>query len=118
MSAPASSPPTRSTPRPAATSTPSASIRGLPACEKETVMLVHRNVRRGITLTEVLVAIFVCGLGLMALMTLFPLGAMNMAQALKDDRCGHCAGNGAAILRAFWRCSLEGGSRIVDPADA
>jgi hypothetical protein len=66
--------------------------------------------RNGITLTEVLVSIFVCGLGLMALMTLFPLGALNMAQAIKDDRCGHCAYNAAAILRAMWRVSLESGA--------
>lgn len=72
----------------------------------------HR--RSGITLTEVLVAIFVCGLGMMALMTLFPLGAMNMAQAIKDDRCGHCAANAAAIFRAAWRVSLETGGKIVD----
>src|SRR5262245_33735760 len=70
--------------------------------------------RAGITLTEVLVAIFVCGLGMMALMQLFPLGAMNMAQAIKDDRCGHCAANAAAILRAAWRVSLETGGKIVD----
>ena len=75
---------------------------------------MRRNIRKGVTLTEVLVAIFVCGLGLMALMTLFPLGAMNMAQALKDDRCGHCAANASSVLRAFWRCSLEGGSAPND----
>lgn len=65
----------------------------------------HR--RRGVTLTEVLVAIFVCGLGLMALMTLFPLGAANMAQAIDDDRCGHAAANASAILRCAWRISLQ-----------
>ena len=68
-----------------------------------------RQRRSGITMTEVLVAIFVCGLGLMALMTLFPLGAMNMAQAIKDDRCGHAAANATAIFRSFWRVSLESG---------
>jgi hypothetical protein len=68
--------------------------------------------RCGVTLTEVLVAIFVCGLGLMALMTLFPLGALNMAQAIKDDRCGHAAANASAILRSVWRVSLETGGKI------
>lgn len=63
--------------------------------------------RRGVTLTEVLVAIFVCGLGLMALMTLFPLGASNMAQAIDDDRCGHAAANASSILRCAWRISLQ-----------
>src|SRR6516225_10384823 len=71
--------------------------------------MYHHHRRRGVTLTEVLVAIFVCGLGLMALMTLFPLGAMNMAQAIKDDRCGHAAANATAVLRSVWRVSLESG---------
>ena len=40
----------------------------------------------GSTLIEVLVAIFVMGVGLLALLTLFPLGAFEMAQAIPDDR--------------------------------
>jgi type II secretory pathway pseudopilin PulG len=43
--------------------------------------------RRGATLLEVLVAIFVMGIGLLALLTLFPLGALRMAQAIQDERC-------------------------------
>jgi prepilin-type N-terminal cleavage/methylation domain-containing protein len=45
-----------------------------------------RSRSRGITLTEVLVAIFIMGIGLLALLSLFPLGALTMAQAIKDDR--------------------------------
>jgi prepilin-type N-terminal cleavage/methylation domain-containing protein len=41
---------------------------------------------RGVTLVEVLVAIMLAGIGLLALLTLFPLGALSMAQAIKDDR--------------------------------
>lgn len=63
--------------------------------------------RRGLTLTEVLVAIFVTGLGLMALMTLFPLGAMNMSQAIKDDRAQQAAANATATLRVLWRQGLD-----------
>jgi hypothetical protein len=77
--------------------------------------MYHHHRRCGVTLTEVLVAIFVCGLGLMALMTLFPLGALNMAEALKDDRCGHCAANATAILRTMWRLSLENSATQADP---
>ena len=40
----------------------------------------------GSTLIEVLVAIFVMGVGLLALLTLFPLSALEMAQAIPDDR--------------------------------
>src|SRR2546430_7170418 len=57
--------------------------------------------RPGITLVEVLVAILIVGVGLLALLTLFPLGALEMAQAVKDDRCGHIKHNIAAIANSF-----------------
>ena len=41
------------------------------------------NRRNAVTLTEVLIAIFVLSIGLLALLSLFPLGA---AQVLKDQR--------------------------------
>lgn len=47
--------------------------------------------RRGITMTEVLITLFVLAIGLLALLTLFPLAAMNMQQAIQDDRVGHAA---------------------------
>jgi hypothetical protein len=65
------------------------------------------NRRRGISLVEVLVAIFVMGIGLMALLTLFPLGALEMAQAIKDDRCGHAKHNAAALIRSIWKTAAE-----------
>jgi hypothetical protein len=34
---------------------------------------------------------FIMAIGLLALMVLFPLGALNMGQALKDDRCASTA---------------------------
>lgn len=46
---------------------------------------------------EVLVAIFVMALGMLALLTLFPLGALRMAQAIQDDRTAQCAQNANSI---------------------
>lgn len=43
--------------------------------------------RPAVTLMEVLIAMFIMAIGMMALMVLFPVGAVSMAQALKDDRC-------------------------------
>src|SRR5207244_3446638 len=54
-------------------------------------------IRQGTTLIEVLVAIFVMGIGLIALLTLFPLGALRMDQAIQDDRCAHAATNADAM---------------------
>ena len=47
--------------------------------------------RPATTLIEVLVAMFIMAIGMLALMVLFPLGALNMGQALKDDRCASTA---------------------------
>jgi hypothetical protein len=56
--------------------------------------------RPGITLLEVLSAIFITGIGLISLLTLFPLGALKMAEALKDDRTAQAGVNGQAIANA------------------
>jgi prepilin-type N-terminal cleavage/methylation domain-containing protein len=57
--------------------------------------------RRGITLIEVLAAIFVMGIGLLALLTLFPVGALSMARAVRDDRAAQAGANGAALAVAI-----------------
>src|SRR5438876_679116 len=51
--------------------------------------------RSGVTLVEVMVAMFVMAIGMLALLTLFPIGALSMAEALKNDRCW-CGANIAA----------------------
>src|SRR5262249_39121249 len=53
--------------------------------------------RAGVTLLEVLTAIFILGVGLLALLFLFPLGALAMAQAVKDDRAGKIAADAVAF---------------------
>jgi type II secretory pathway pseudopilin PulG len=60
--------------------------------------------RAGTTLVEVLVAILVMGIGCLAILAMFPLGAMSMARSIKDDRCAHAAANAReiAIARRIW----------------
>ncbi len=67
--------------------------------------MIHPQTRSGATLTEVLVAIFVMAIGLLALLTLFPLGALSMAQAIKDDRSSHAAKNAFNIAEAYMSIS-------------
>jgi Prokaryotic N-terminal methylation motif len=55
------------------------------------------NRRTGVTLLEVLIAIFVTAIGLLGLLALFPLGALDMAKAIQFSRSAQCASNGAAI---------------------
>jgi prepilin-type N-terminal cleavage/methylation domain-containing protein len=85
-----------------------------------------RDSQAGVTLTEVLVAIFLMGVGLLALLAVFRLGALQLAQAIKDDRTGAVAEEAVAFGEAgrallvdtahFVEGSLARGS--IDPAKA
>ena len=59
--------------------------------------------RPGLSTTEVLVAVFIMALGTIAILTLFPLGALNMAQAMKDDRTAQAAGQADGYMRWYWK---------------
>jgi len=48
------------------------------------VRLRHRP---GVTLLEVVIAIFIMAIGMLALLTLFPVGAIEMGRALRSNRC-------------------------------
>jgi prepilin-type N-terminal cleavage/methylation domain-containing protein len=56
--------------------------------------------RSGVTLIEVLVSIFVASIGLLALLALFPVGALSMKQALKDSRCAQLSLNATSLYRS------------------
>ena len=56
--------------------------------------------RRGITLVEVLVSIFIMAVGMICLLTLFPVGAISIAQALRDDRAAQAVSNATAYANA------------------
>jgi hypothetical protein len=53
--------------------------------------------RRGLSLTEVLIAIFVMAIGMIALLVLFPLGMLNMAWALKNNRASQAISGANAV---------------------
>jgi hypothetical protein len=59
------------------------------------------NRRPAVTLLEVLVSIFLMGIGLLSILALFPLGAIRMAQAIQDDRAGHLGMTGLAVAQTF-----------------
>jgi hypothetical protein len=67
--------------------------------------------RTGATLVEVLVAIFIMGIGLLALLALFPLGVLNMAQAIQSDRAALCATNASSCAVAK---NLHRDSALID----
>lgn len=57
--------------------------------------------RPAVTLVEVLIAIFVMGIGMLALLVLFPLGALSIARALQDDRAAQAGANASAVANAL-----------------
>src|SRR5438128_2059695 len=59
--------------------------------------------RPGLSLAEVLIAMFVLALGLLGVLSLFPLGAVRMAQAIKDDRSQNHNLNTAANFHVLWK---------------
>ena len=84
----------------------------------------HHTRRPGVTLTEVLVALFVMAVGMIALLVMFPLGAQQIAQAIKDERSAQAANNADTLMRDHWRQNvvelIRAGvpeSRLVNPAD-
>jgi hypothetical protein len=79
-------------------------------------MTIHSPLarRRGLTLTEALVAMFVAAIGMISLMALFPLGALQMGQALKDARCTETATNAESIMRMHWKGLFEPQTANVD----
>jgi prepilin-type N-terminal cleavage/methylation domain-containing protein len=59
------------------------------------------NDRKGTTLVEVLVAIFIMAIGALAILAMFPLSVASMARAIQDDRTAHSAANARAIGEAL-----------------
>ena len=59
--------------------------------------------RSGMSMAEVLVALFLMALGSIAILTMFPLGMFHMGQALKDDRTAQSAAQADAFMRTYWR---------------
>lgn len=59
--------------------------------------------RPGVTLMEVLIATFILSIGLLAIMALFPIGAVNMARAINQDRSATHGVNSDAVFRYYWK---------------
>ena len=62
--------------------------------------------RSGLSMAEVLVALFLMALGSIAILTMFPLGMYHMGQALKDDRTAQSAAQADAFMRYYWRINV------------
>jgi hypothetical protein len=60
------------------------------------------------SLTEVLVALFILTLGVIGILTMFPLGAAQMAMAVRDDRSALAAANADNFMRWYWQTYVVG----------
>lgn len=56
--------------------------------------------REALMLIEVLLAIFIIAIGLLALIALLPAGALQLRDAIKDMRTAHAVANAAALAQA------------------
>lgn len=73
--------------------------------------------RSGLTLLEVLITIFVMGIGMLSVLTLFPLAARKIGIAIDMDRATQAAANASAISSLPVRSSLsirEAASKYFD----
>ncbi|MFO0823509.1 MAG: type II secretion system protein [Gemmataceae bacterium] len=59
--------------------------------------------RPGLTLTEVLVTLAILAFGVLAILTLFPLAASQMAIAVREDRSAQAANAADGYFRAYWK---------------
>lgn len=71
--------------------------------------------RAGLTLMEVLVTLFILAFGMMAVLTLFPLAASNMFQAIKWDRTAQAAHAADGFFRAHWKAEVVERNRDGQP---
>jgi hypothetical protein len=69
-------------------------------------MLRFKYRRAGLSLMEALVALFIMAIGMISLLTLFPLGAIQMGRALRDDRCSQCAWQADGNVRTWWQLEV------------
>lgn len=64
------------------------------------IRTVPKPLRRGITLTEILIAIMILGVGMIALATLFPIGLLRLRQAQRESRSAFLAESVASDVQA------------------
>lgn len=69
--------------------------------------------KAGITLLEVLIVLFITGVGLLSLVALFPTALQNMSQAVQDNRSGHVQQSATALAASVSDASA-GVSEFVD----
>ena len=66
--------------------------------------MTRRSPRRpGVTLMEVLIATGILATGTLAIMALFPIGAVSMARAINQNRSADHAANSDAVFRVYWK---------------
>jgi hypothetical protein len=66
-------------------------------------MILRKTHRPGVTLMEVLIATGILAIGMLAIMSLFPIGATSMARAINQTRAADQGANSDVILRHYWK---------------
>jgi hypothetical protein len=66
-------------------------------------MILRTTRRPGVTLMEVLIATGILAIGMLAIMALFPIGAVSMARAINQNRAADQAAASDAMFRFYWK---------------
>lgn len=66
----------------------------------------HRR-RPGVTLMEVLIATMILSIGMVAIMALFPIGAVNFARAINQDRSTTHGVSSDMLFHYYWKSAWE-----------
>ena len=81
---------------------PTPRLRARPGA-KDGAAMTRTPRRPGTTLMEVMIAMAILSIGLLAIMALFPIGAVNMARAINQNRAAEHATNSDALFRYYWK---------------
>lgn len=76
----------------------------------------HVTRRPGLSVLEVMTALFVAALGMLSLLSLFPLGAVRMGQALRDSRAAETVVQADTHMRLWWQKYVVEQPGAEDPA--
>ncbi len=80
---------------------------------------MNANRRPGTTLIEVLIAMGILSIGMLAILAMFPIGVVNMARAITQDRASTHAANADSLFRYQWKNAwnerIDIGTRVPHP---
>ncbi len=80
-------------------------------------MTRHGDKRPGVTLLEVLLAIFILAIGMVSILACFPIASLNMVRAVRDQRSAQVTVNANTLLHQWWKESWYTPDGLIMPEE-